>query len=189
MSVGKLLRSPALNCQALMVWSLLSFFFLCSAAIITAYLMKTEQLSLEGLNTSTFYLEHFGSADWLMLMAFIVYFLKIWWLFCLTTIKIRVVVSLNFELFNISSFSLFIFSLCVPADALESLRRSCESVCPNDGFLEQVCKGPKKPIWLLGCINGDSETLVSNVIVIDLNSFSPIAVENVWGNGVQGWSC
>jgi hypothetical protein len=42
---------------------------------------------------------------------------------------------------------------------------------------------------LLGCINGDSETLVSNVIVIDLNSFSPIAVENVWGNGVQGWSC
>lgn len=25
------------------------------------------------------------------------------------------------------------------ADALESLRQSCEFVCPNDGFLEQVC--------------------------------------------------
>jgi hypothetical protein len=63
-----------------MVWSSLRC-FLCSAAIITAYLMKSEQLSLEGLNTSTFYLEHFGSADWYMLVAFIVYILKIWWFF------------------------------------------------------------------------------------------------------------
>lgn len=30
------------------------------------------------------------------------------------------------------------FCPCIPADALESLRQSCESVCPNDGFLEQV---------------------------------------------------
>ena len=71
---------PAVNSQALMVWSSLRC-FLCSAAIITAYLMKSEQLSLEGLNTSTFYLEHFGSADWYMLVAFIVYILKIWWFF------------------------------------------------------------------------------------------------------------
>lgn len=33
-------------------------------------------------------------------------------------------------------FSPFAFS--VLADALESLKQSCEFVCPNDGFLEQV---------------------------------------------------
>lgn len=30
--------------------------------------------------------------------------------------------------------------LNIPPDALESLRQSNESVCPNDGFLEQVNK-------------------------------------------------
>ncbi|KAB5519308.1 hypothetical protein DKX38_023627 [Salix brachista] len=66
----KLLRRPApeLSSPYGLVPSFV--FFPCSAAIITAYLMKTEQLSLE--------------------------------------------------------------------DALESLRQSCESVCPNDGFLEQL---------------------------------------------------
>lgn len=32
-------------------------------------------------------------------------------------------------------------SLYCAADALESLRQSCESICPNDGFLEQVIEG------------------------------------------------
>jgi len=41
----------------------------------------------------------------------------------------------------------FIFSLRVPVDALESLRQSCESVGPNDGFLEQVMQDMlNKPI-------------------------------------------
>lgn len=35
----------------------------------------------------------------------------------------------------------WLFPLYFPADALESLRQSCEFVCPNDGFLEQVIKG------------------------------------------------
>lgn len=33
---------------------------------------------------------------------------------------------------------LFPFCPCIPADALKSLRQSCNFVCPNDGFLEQV---------------------------------------------------
>lgn len=31
----------------------------------------------------------------------------------------------------------FAFSLLL-LDAIESLKQSCESVCPNDGFMEQV---------------------------------------------------
>ena len=33
------------------------------------------------------------------------------------------------------------FSLYCAADARESLQQSCESICPNDGFLEQVIQG------------------------------------------------
>lgn len=33
------------------------------------------------------------------------------------------------------------------ADALESLRQSCENVCPNDGFLEQVCAVKGLFVW------------------------------------------
>ena len=33
----------------------------------------------------------------------------------------------------------FSYVFSCTADALESLRQSCEFVCPNDGFLEQVC--------------------------------------------------
>ncbi|KAE9586305.1 putative phosphoric monoester hydrolase [Lupinus albus] len=65
-----ILFSNFLNCLALRVCTLLCVCVLCSAAVITAYLMRTEHLSLE--------------------------------------------------------------------DALESLRQSCEFVCPNDGFLEQL---------------------------------------------------
>lgn len=35
------------------------------------------------------------------------------------------------------SFGFFYLRIII-ADALESLRKSCESVCPNDGFLDQV---------------------------------------------------
>ncbi len=36
------------------------------------------------------------------------------------------------------SSSYFFSCLHIPADALASLKQSCEFVCPNDGFLEQV---------------------------------------------------
>lgn len=40
------------------------------------------------------------------------------------------------------SLSFFSLSPCLYfADAIESLRQSCEFVCPNDGFLDQVTQG------------------------------------------------
>lgn len=59
--------------------------------------------------------------------------------FCLMNMKYVIVIS-NLHFFC-SLFPFFFSSFicpCIPADALESLRQSCETVCPNDGFLEQV---------------------------------------------------
>ncbi|KAK3006700.1 hypothetical protein RJ639_017716 [Escallonia herrerae] len=76
----------------------------CSAAIITAYLMRTEQLSHEGLNL---------------------------------LIYIFMALSNELEMYEQLSSLCYVFAFD-SADALESLRKSCESVCPNDGFLDQL---------------------------------------------------
>lgn len=73
--------------------------------------MRTERLSLEGLKTANF-------------SVFIVLFINH---FTFSFIGYKI------------SLSIFVH-LNIPPDALESLRQSNESVCPNDGFLEQVNK-------------------------------------------------
>jgi len=42
------------------------------------------------------------------------------------------------EIENIMLLMAPFFFIHIPADALESLKQSCEFVCPNDGFIEQV---------------------------------------------------
>ncbi|KAL8162974.1 hypothetical protein V2J09_014463 [Rumex salicifolius] len=71
-----------------------------SAAIITAYLMRSEQLSQEGQDTLVY-------AEWMLYIYRLI-------------------------------FSMFFCFLLHHADALESLQQSCDFVCPNDGFLDQL---------------------------------------------------
>ena len=59
--------SGLLNYQDLGVYTLLCM--CCSAAIITAYLMRTEHLSQEGVNKSIVYLKFCRSTNWYMPLA------------------------------------------------------------------------------------------------------------------------
>ncbi|PRQ56562.1 putative phosphoric monoester hydrolase [Rosa chinensis] len=74
-----------------------------SAAIITAYLMRTEQLSQDHCLVLSEIGQSFvaSACTWYFLVLFLTY-------------------------------------ACMPVDALGSLRQSCEFVCPNDGFLNQL---------------------------------------------------
>lgn len=88
--------------------------------------MRTEQLSSEGLNKFIFPLEYYESTQSYCL------FLSDEYEICDCHFK------LTYFLFSFALFFPLSFCPCIPAGALESLRQSCESVCPNDGFLEQV---------------------------------------------------
>lgn len=52
--------------------------------------------------------------------------------------RLKIFVFVISDSYTFALFFLLLFWPFIPADALESLRQSCEFVCPNDGFLEQV---------------------------------------------------
>lgn len=129
--------SGLLHCQVL---GFTPFFacVCCSAAIITAYLMRTEHLSQEGVYKSIICLNFCRFTNWYMPVAssFVSSTSNghfVWWNWkyyrCFSNLNI---------IPNFFLLSIFFFCWHIPADALESLRHSCEFVCPNDGFLDQV---------------------------------------------------
>ena len=78
----------------------------------------------------------------------------------------------------------FSYVFSCTADALESLRQSCEFVCPNDGFLEQVCCGRSLCIVVqISFLTFFFKFLITNQNYDIVFFFSPILVENVRGDG------
>ena len=115
-----------------------SFHVLVAAQPSSLRIWWEPNISLTKVRMNVVCLKHRESLHWYLTFYF---WAETWGSIFIVIVKSGIFLSGACHAYIITPFMSFFFFFnlrIIIADALESLRKSCESVCPNDGFLDQV---------------------------------------------------